>query len=331
MGKSNIDDHSLEELKKFQVLVLSGYNYRNKNTAFDLLEKYAQSGGSVFIDTGWQYNNPNWEGTKLPKIFPTNSVSWQTLGLRTKMQLVEPEYIKLPYESKNIGDTTIVKTQWGISGANDVRIGSHVILQTSGVPVIMAKKEGKGRVVWSGINIITHIEGGHNENQKEIEMLNGIYKWLLNEDKNKTYKENASLHITRTDPDSLKFGLKETINTPSTLYWREAFHPKWHAQLKSKNRTTNIPIYRAGPRMMGMLLPPTHEGDIVQLKVTYTFEEIIVLLLTIFGTITLLLHIANIPYKVWTSTINRIKSKLESSRIGVIEETRRNKMNAENE
>jgi hypothetical protein len=44
------------------------------------LEACIANGGSVFIDTGWQYWIPDWQLDEVPEFFPTNSLSWTDLG-----------------------------------------------------------------------------------------------------------------------------------------------------------------------------------------------------------------------------------------------------------
>ena len=60
-GSRDIDDFSPEELSKFDVLLLHGYQYGSGEEAWDLLNAYVSGGGSLFIDTGWQYFIPEWE------------------------------------------------------------------------------------------------------------------------------------------------------------------------------------------------------------------------------------------------------------------------------
>lgn len=311
-GTNQIDDYSLDELKKFPLIVMSGYKYRDQNSAYDLIEKYVKQGGSIFIDTGWQFNNPDWQGKKLPPYFPTNGLEWKTLPLKSQFVLDNTKEINFQPETNQLGETGIRGSQWASSVAQDVREDGKVIVQSNGSPVLMTKSYGKGKVVWSGYNIVAYIEGNHNENQQQIQLLKSLFTWLLPKKSPDTEIE-SKFQITRQNPDHLTFTLQDEKNVPSILYWREAYHPKWHAYLKNPdNKKTELKVYTAGPRFMGIKLPPIKKDSEIELKIEQTPSEITVIIVSIIATIFLFLHLFRVPEIIWTKISSKFKRKLKT-------------------
>ncbi len=312
-GSRYIDDYSLEELSLFNVLFLEGYNYHNQSTAFTLLDSYIKNGGNLFIDTGWRYEAPDWELSAAPPFFPTNNLKWKEASPRSRMILDKASAIGMEGGQTDIGFLTNYESAWGISVPQDIRDGAEVILQSNNTPLLIAKSHGKGRVIWSGMNIIPHIEGGKNENEKEIEVLKHSLQWLINNTTNTNTDYQVS--VSRPSPDKVQFVFNEKTDTTTTLYWRESFHPKWHAYLKKENKTQEIETYRAGPRLTGMRLPPIEKHQTITFKVESTPKEIILNILGITTLTYLILYTFGITsaldrtvsYYLW-----RTKNKVQS-------------------
>ncbi|GAF84199.1 unnamed protein product, partial [marine sediment metagenome] len=86
-GRERIDQYALEDLLHFDVVFLVGYDYRNRNRAWDTLENYVKQGGSLFVDTGWQFAVAEWEFERTPDILPISRLDWTNYGMADEYEL----------------------------------------------------------------------------------------------------------------------------------------------------------------------------------------------------------------------------------------------------
>jgi hypothetical protein len=103
------------------------------------------------------------------------------------------------------------------------------------------------------------------ENDQELRLLFKLIAWLTEG------KDGAALsppEIERVYPDQVIFSLDVPAEEAPWLYWREAYHPNWHAYLGEGNQHRELPIYRAGP---GFMLIPVHT-NYNDVSVTLTWE-----------------------------------------------------------
>ncbi len=297
-NKEYVDEYSSEELQKYDVLFLNGYKYHDAQKAHDLLDKYVKNGGSLFIDTGWQYTTPDWELKSAPPFMPTNTLEWKNMNEKARLTMDNGKVIGYTNsnESQDIGPLTLLNSSfWGVSTGSSVREGGNVILQSNGNPLLIAREYGKGRVIWSGFNALPHIEGSKNENQKEIEIIHKSISWLLEGKKSPIEEKDMPFRLARSNPDEVTFFLDTTIPAKSILYWRESYYPKWKAFLKHKNSSSQqLVLEKAGPRLMGIHIPSTEKGDIITLKIVKEQSEYIYDALAIFATVMLLFYLINL-------------------------------------
>ncbi len=256
-GRDNglIDDYTLSELKKFEVVVLHGYSYRNKAKAWKLIEQYLKEGGRVFLETGWQYTVPEWETSKVPDFLPFGKLVWKNLG-KTRDFKIENREIGGEIDTSRFSPLIWDDSPWGVSLPVDVRKTAKVILTAEGEPLVIAQDYGKGKVIWLGMNLPAHALSG--QNQEEINFLANLFSWLGG----KGVESGRKLRMKRENPDEARFILEEKMVEPSVIFFREAYHPYWQAFLGKMS----LPIYRAGPGMMLIFLPPTTGTEEVVLK-----------------------------------------------------------------
>jgi hypothetical protein len=88
-GEDRVDQYSLEELQNFDILHLHGYEYTNDKKAWGLLQDYVSGGGALFVDTGWQYQIPEWEFSQAPSVLPISRSSWTNYGKVTQYELAQ--------------------------------------------------------------------------------------------------------------------------------------------------------------------------------------------------------------------------------------------------
>jgi hypothetical protein len=260
-GRDRVDSYKLEELKRFDALFLHGYSYRNSVLAWDLLEKYVNQGGALYVDTGWEWMVPEWEFLHAPLVLPVSSLKWTNYGLAAEYQLNSPE-IGGEIDPLKFSPLTWENGPWAVSGAKpqDVRGWGTVVLSAANQPLIVAGEYGDGRVVWSGMNFVAH--SNDKKNDEEARLLYNLMAWLIG---GKSY-EDYPVFVTRDHPDRVDFKIQIPTGENAALYWCEAYYPAWHAYLVTEGGVREeLPIYRGGPGFMMMLIEGTSGNAQVEL------------------------------------------------------------------
>jgi hypothetical protein len=284
-GDSLIDNYQLDEIKSFDSLFLYGYDYKNSKKAWDLLSSYVKQGGNLYIDTGWEFWIPEWEFEQAPEVLPLERLTWTDYGMTSDYSL----------ESSVIGgDVDVSKFKpliwegqpWTLSGAHidDVRDWGEVVLSAADRPLIVAGDYGEGRVVWSGMNLVSHARYLGN-NEEELKLVHNLVSWLTEE---KRGSDLTPPLVKRDHPDLVNFTLDTKPNDITWLYWREAYYPNWHAYLYDEEGEREIPIYRGGPGFMLMPIETSSEEVSVTLRWESSFIESASIVVSIFGVLFLI-------------------------------------------
>ena len=269
-GKSEIDNYELIDLKEFDALLLHGYNYSSKNRTDELLENYVKEGGRVFIDTGWQYTTPDWEteeDMEALQIIPFNRLAWKDLG-RTGDFVLEDSEVQNEVDASQLTPLVYGDKSWNVSTSEKTNLKewAKVVLSAEGYPLIVKGEIGKGRVIWSGMNILPRIKKGGTVNQQELKLMTNLFSWL-NEGED---KKNYSVSYRRDHPDRVEFIIQENMPNGGGLYWKEAYHPDFRATLVTSHQSpATLPIYRAGPGFVLINIPKANVGD----KIIYSYKK----------------------------------------------------------
>lgn len=265
-GKDSIDDYSLEELRNFDILILHGFNYKNKGKADKLLDEYVNKGGSVFIDTGWQYSVPEWESENPLSIIPLNELLWKDFGKTSNYTHGSSDLLK-NIDVEKFGPLIYIDEPWGVSTSEDIRPNSTILISVNNNPLIMSWKYGKGKVVWSGMNIFVHSKQDQVKIYlEEIKFLNNIFTWLAPSKKS----TNFNIAVLRDNPDRVEFTIKDDVPNGGFIYWKEGYFPDFKAKLVTKsNEKTSLSTYRGGPGFSLIKVPNAQKGD----KVVYQYEK----------------------------------------------------------
>lgn len=270
-GKEAVDDYGLSELSQFDVLLLHGYTYKNRQKADKLLADYVKSGGNIFIDTGWQYTVPDWEteeNKETLEILPLKKLLWRDLG-KINSFVLEDERFGSGVDISQFSPLIYDGQSWSVSTSekSNLRDGARVVLSGKGFPLIVTGEFGRGRVVWSGMNIFPHIKQGEKTNYEEIKFLTNLFSWLAER------KFTSSFPITyqREYPDKLEFSVEAGMPSGGFLLWKEAYYPDFHARLITSNQSsaTSLKIYRGGPGFVLIKVPELEKGD----KIIYEYRQ----------------------------------------------------------
>jgi len=257
MGKESIDDYSASELAKFDLLILHAYSYHNKQHAWELLNQYVTGGGNLYVDTGWQYTVPDFQMSQTPDLLPTTDLTWSNLPTRGTYVL-EDKNFQGDFVPSHFAPLIYQDGSWGVSTAKSLKPWASVVLSYDGYPLVVKGDVGKGKIIWSGMNLFSHALS--NDNKDEILFVNQLFAYLL------AGKTTVTTPFTmdRSSPDKITFTPERATSSPATLFFREAYTPNWQASLvSSQGSKQNLTLYRGGPGLIVAPLPPIKQGDTI--------------------------------------------------------------------
>lgn len=241
-----IDDFKKEDLANFEAVILNNYTYHNKNKAFSMLSDFVKSGGKVFIDSG----NENGESTakNLPDIFPVSSFVREGLGKEWSIEGVE-DLITNGVDFSKFGPLIFNDQEWKLSASSDdVRGGAKIILKHKGKPVLVKMSYGKGQVIWSGMNLLYHLNQYKSED--EYKMFNNILNEIVKIEGPSALASDANWQ------KSEKVSITSGSGAKGVLFKEEGYRG-WSAKLSSSGNKP-LKIYLAGPTFPGFMYVPVN-------------------------------------------------------------------------
>lgn len=244
-----IDAISLDELKDFDIVFLYGYDIKKSHTK-EKLRQYIEEGGGLIIESNKYLD----EEEALGEILPVSGINYQDFGKSWSLDLGR-ELLGINKEA--FGPAIFDEEPWDMGVASSVDPSSKILLSNHGKPLIVGKQLGKGRLVWSGMNLPYHINT--YKNKEEGEMFGKILDWVSGVDREELLpvnypQENDSLTY-ETDQFSATFinpqkrQLVAKTGARGVLF-KEAYFYNWRAHLHSAGKGRSLPIYKAGPGMM---------------------------------------------------------------------------------
>jgi hypothetical protein len=301
-GSHCIDDYTAEELERFDVVLLHGYGHHSRRRAWDVLEDYIAAGGSLYIDTGWQFLTPDWELSReeSPPFLPPQDLAWTDYGKTHEIELEDPLIVR-GIEAAGFSPLIWEDSPWGVSSpSTGLRDWAPPVLSAEGYPIIAAGQYGEGKVVWSGMNLLGH--AATYDNAAERELLRQLIAWLAPQ---REVSELPGVEVVREHPDHIRFVLDAPAPDRTTLLWREAYSPDWHASVRVEGERVEIPIDRAGPGLMLLHLPAIDfAGAVIEMDYRLGLAGAIGLSLSI-ATMALLVLLATKP-----ALIHRVRIRL---------------------
>ncbi len=267
-GSPYVDDYSPEELNNFDLVILEGYQYKNRKKAWNNLQKYVNNGGSVLINTGWQYASADWRLDKTPDFFPINKLEWMNVGKTDSYVNGDPD-IAGDIDVSKFSPLIYNSTPWSISSSDrsNLRNWADMVISAEGKPLIAGGEYGSGKVVWMGIDLSGHI-GAYKNNEEEVKLYKNIISYLL-KGKDKKIIDSS---FKRDYPDKVEIIINQDSDVKTAVYFSEAYYPDLKAKLVFNGKTEGLRVYKAGPGMSLFILPKVAAGS----KIIYEYQEPIV-------------------------------------------------------
>ena len=277
-GGEYVDDHSDAELAKFDMVILYGYRVHDLSKSFRLLTDYVNRGGGLIIEAG----NPSLEQTQgAPTPVPGAEIKRKGIGPDWRLRQAEGS-IAVGLDLNAFAPATYNGGPWGVSYIPLASIPSWAgpVLLSGGDPVMVAGTLGKGRVVWSGMNLPYHIAS--TRNVEESRLLTEAVSWSA------PNQSTAAAYTATFVSAQLR---RVVLTSPAAgVLLKESSVPNWLARVNG----TTVGIYRAGPDFMYVPIPSgTTYPATVQLEFTHTPVEVIGDALSIVALVGLLAWLAS--------------------------------------
>jgi hypothetical protein len=226
-----IDDYSAANLARYGTIVLWGYRYHSHDSAWGRLAQWVKGGGRLFVETGWQYVNPDWAGGSTPDVLPVSHTAWTALDPSATV-VVGSGASAAP--DPTFGDLHYQGGGWGASSApvSALRPGAEAVVTVGGQIVVARTTLGSGRVVWSGMNLLAHAAsaGSATENALIADQLD----WLLPPAPQPASGASpvASVNLTPAWPGNEMATIPLVASSgPALVLFKESLFPGWSAQL----------------------------------------------------------------------------------------------------
>lgn len=259
-GGQYVDDHAGAELAKFDMVILYGYRFHDLSRAFSLLTDFVNRGGGLIIEGG----NPSLEQTEAaPAPIPGAQIKRKGIGPDWKLQRAEGS-IAVGLDLNAFAPAIFNGGPWGVSYIPSASMPSWAapVLSSDGDPVMVAGTLGKGRVVWSGMNLPYHIAS--TRNVEESRLLTQAVSWSA------PAQSTAPAYTpTFVNPQLRRVSV---AGPASGVLLKESWVSNWHALVNGRE----VGVYRAGPDFVYVPIPPgTPYPATVEMEFTHTPLEVI--------------------------------------------------------
>ena len=241
-----IDDYSDSELAGYSSLLLLGYQYRDASTAWKRLDKYVRNGGHLFVETGWQYSDPDWNLTSAYSLLPVDGLGWGALDPKADVSV---EGVSHPA----FGAFTYQGGGWGASSASHARTGAAALVSVGGKVVVARWSVGRGQVLWSGMNLLAH--ANVSQSSDENAFVARQFGWLLG-----TPVPAAPIDPVWVGNDQAQLALAYTPGSTAVLF-KESIDPGWSAELRWPGGSRSVDIQPAEMDFMLVRLDSVPAGS----------------------------------------------------------------------
>lgn len=233
-----IDDYAAADLSRYSGVIVLGYQYHDQGTAWSRLDSFVRGGGRLFVETGWQYVDPDWNVGSAPSTLPVASLRWGALDPSAPVVVdgtVDPAFGRFTYGGGG----------WGASSASSVRAGATELVRAGDRVVAARWLLGPGRVVWSGMNLLAH--DASSASADEDSFVARQLAWLFS---SPAAQSQASLEPVWSGDGQASLPLRPSAGSTLVLF-KESLFPGWSARLETP--AGSQPVSLIGSEMDFML------------------------------------------------------------------------------
>lgn len=240
-----LENITAEEIKRFPALVIYGEKISNFRKVATVLKRYLEGGGRVY----WETNEPVLERLEDP--FPLTSVKRE-------------ERTNWDFEAGGWGPPAYGAEPWGVGVGEGVKNWAKVLMKSAGKPVLVAGEYGKGKIVWSGLNLPYHIKTYKSKTEVEFwKELVGLGEGGFGED-----EEDGGRFVNAQRREIVLEGKYKGV------LLKESYFKNWQAWLEEKRLASSVErralrIYFAGP---GMMYVPLVKDSPLPIKVIFEYR-----------------------------------------------------------
>lgn len=238
-GPKSLKKLSFGRLKDFDLVLLNRYESNPKG--WKILEEYVKEGGNLIIETNSdrvkESDSRTFQGNKeLPAIFPISKTVRGSLGKKWNLNSGESLLLK-GIDFSKFGPLEYDGGPWNLSYTNkeSLRNWGEVILSQQDQPILVSGNFGRGKVVWSGMNLFYHIN--RNNNLEEANFLKNILGAMI------LLQDEGTLDFKMERPKPEKISVRGENFTG--VVFKENNYGGWKARLISPNRKS-LKVYQAG-------------------------------------------------------------------------------------
>ncbi len=245
-----IDDYTDQQLRQYRGIFLLGYRYHDQGAAWSRLDAYVRGGGRLYIETGWQYVDPDWNIGQAPALLPVPSMHWGNLDPAAPVVVAgvaDPPFGTFAYQGAG----------WGASSAGALRPGATELVKVGGRVVVARWAVGQGQVLWSGMNLMAHsaASGSADEAQFVASQLASLFA----ADTTVTGQQTPIAPVWLGD-NQASLGLQASAQ-PSLVLFKEALFPGWSARLVTPTGSQPVDLFGSEMDFMLARVPAVPAGS----------------------------------------------------------------------
>lgn len=239
-GGEYADDHTLAELRQFDLVVLYGFRAHDLAASLRLLGSYVVGGGNLLVEAN---GSPLNAAASVAAPIPGSSIATAQVGPDWKLSAGQSP-ITAGVQLADFDPAVYDGAPWGISYIPQTAIAPWAapVLLSDGRPVVVAGTLGAGHVVWSGMNLPYH--AATTRNAAESRLLAGEITW--------TAPKHAAAPSYQAEFVNPQLRRVSVSSETDGVLFKENFVANWSATIDGKPAT----IYRAGPDFMYVPLGP---------------------------------------------------------------------------
>ena len=252
-GSSFVDDYSTQDLAKFDEVIVYGGGAHDNARALDLLSTYVRSGGGLILESS---GSPWLGGTGLNEPLPITSTRRIDVNGEWRFR-TQGSPITDGIDFSSFAPARFRGGAWGVTAAGGVRSWAQAVVSVDAGPVVVAGQLGRGRVVWSGLNLPFHIDS--YQSVSESLLLSTAMTWA-----SRSTNDGAAVSTERRDsPQQMTIGVSSSAGG---VLFKESWFDRWHAYVNG----AEVRVLRAGPGFMYVRLP---QGTKVPAIVQWRYER----------------------------------------------------------